>query len=89
MEREDLTNKVIDCAYRVLNKLGFGFESGYVFWAALPERSDKSSCKSFQISFCCGAKFVELHPRVGITHTKQRGTERFLSDHALIRLAKV
>ncbi|MDP2863905.1 MAG: hypothetical protein Q8N95_14035 [Desulfobacterales bacterium] len=29
MEREDLTNKVIGCAYRVYNKLGFGFESVY------------------------------------------------------------
>ena len=34
----------------------------------------KKSCKSCQISFCCGAGFVELHPRVGVTHTKQRGT---------------
>ena len=28
----------------------------------------ETSCKSCQISFCCGAEFVELHPRVGVIH---------------------
>jgi len=35
----------------------------------------ETSCKSCQISFCCGAGFVGLHPGApGGAHTKQRGT---------------